>query len=68
MKDKYYIKLRKIGESIISFNITAKNFSRDYPMYLSKELETTEEFISRRTKDFLDEIKDYREVDRLTKI
>ncbi len=65
MTNKYIVELQMFGESIIGFIITAKNYRRKYPIYLSREFETTKEFISRNTTDFLDEIKNLPKAKRL---
>jgi hypothetical protein len=63
----YKITLNKYFENIIGFSITANNFRRHYIIEIMKEkkYETVEQFINRKTKDFLAEIKEYRSVDRL---
>ena len=74
MQREYYTTLQFFGENIIGFTITAKNYRRKYSMVLpedmggQKELETTEEFISRNTTDFLDDIKNLPKAKYLTKL
>ncbi len=74
MKGEYYTTLQFFGENIIGFTITAKNYRRKYSMVLpedmggQKELETEDEFISRKTTDFLDEIKNLPKAKYLTRL
>ena len=62
MKKTYSVTIDYIGSNPITLILDSKNYRRDIGFYEMKELETVEEFISRKLSTFLETIKDYPDV------